>query len=219
MPSEFHCPLLEFIALPLLLHLSDSELWWASASSSLCDNHSRAFWRSNVCILQVFCIDSVIFLPHTHFFFWQFSFAAECSRLESLLLVSPLPSSVGEVLRWCSRQACLLILSQLNSVSFGLLYSHVSFSILSLSCSWVACLPLCHGPQLASLEIRLFLLLDNSLPSTYCFLFLVLSSLSPPLYKPSIVVTSLLFTLLWPLFPFWIFPPSVSFSVHRCNFI
>lgn len=26
MPSEFHCPLLEFIALPLLLHLSDSEL-------------------------------------------------------------------------------------------------------------------------------------------------------------------------------------------------
>lgn len=167
--------------------------------------------------LQVFCIDSVIFLPHT-LFFWQFS-AAECSRLELSLLVSPLPSSFGEVLRRCSCQACLHILPQLNSVSFGLLYSHVSFTIKSLSCSWVAHLPYCHGPQLASLEIHLFLLLDNSLPSTYRFLFSVLSALFPPLYKPSIVVTSLLFKLLWPLFPFWIFSPCVSFSVHGCNFL
>lgn len=95
MTPEFHCSLLEFIVPPLLLSLSDSELWWAAALTSLCHVHSQALRKSDVCVLQGFYMSSDF--SSTHTFFWQFS-AAERSRLESLPLCFSASTWLWEVM-------------------------------------------------------------------------------------------------------------------------
>lgn len=110
---------LEFIVPPLLLSLSDSELWWAAALTSLCHVYSQALRKSDVCVLQGFYMSSDFSSTHTYFFFFDSLVQQNALGWNHCPCVSRLPSGFG---KWCLCQPWLRILPQLNSAGFGLFY-------------------------------------------------------------------------------------------------